>query len=490
MKDWFFLVLVFVVINSFIGGLYYPTGDMALFGIVGKHISEGKILPFFIYGQPYNGAATIFSYLLSLSFLAFGVNAIAYKLTMVFLSSTLLVIVYFFCLRNFDKKTAVISSLLAIFPPKGLIPVHLLFGDYLVAIILNFVFVVMFLAALKKNKYFFYAGFLAGVAYYGLEFAIPVIFVCLVVWLVKQKDMFKKSNFWKFLCGALVSLIPLAIYNVTHNFENLKQLLAGTFIHKIVCKVGLIPREVYFGSKIVDHCAIFGKTRGGFTLSGLITKTFPEFFGMGYYIIFLILIGFCAYLLIKNHNQLRLNSKYLWLAAFFPVYLTLYILSGFSDTKHLSPWFPFLLIAFALLLLKIKSKNGYFFYVLTCILLISGIFNLAAFESEEGIPESVHELNKSNVSFLYAPYNEKWGVIFNSQESIIVSCSNMCYCGASGMSSRYPLYEEAVEQSRESNFLIPEGLVTNITRPHKKIGNNYLFLNVDKEEIRKVMKCS
>src|SRR6266536_2722288 len=59
--------------------------DEAIIGLMGKHILEGRYLPFYMYGQAYNAGAAWEAYLAAISFVLFGVGVISLKSCMVVL---------------------------------------------------------------------------------------------------------------------------------------------------------------------------------------------------------------------------------------------------------------------------------------------------------------------------------------------------------------------------------------------------------------------
>src|SRR4051812_10668102 len=68
--------------------------DEAIIGLMGKHISEGRFFPVYMYGQAYNASAAGEAYLAAMLFKIFGVNVIALKSVTVLLSLVCLFLFY------------------------------------------------------------------------------------------------------------------------------------------------------------------------------------------------------------------------------------------------------------------------------------------------------------------------------------------------------------------------------------------------------------
>src|SRR5881296_2313911 len=80
--------------------------DEAIIGLMGKHISEGRYFPFYMYGQPYNAGATWEAYLAASAFALFGIGVIALKSCVLVLSLLCLFLFYRMSLALYDQRTA------------------------------------------------------------------------------------------------------------------------------------------------------------------------------------------------------------------------------------------------------------------------------------------------------------------------------------------------------------------------------------------------
>src|SRR5256885_12031619 len=68
--------------------------DEAIIGLMGKHISEGRYFPLYMYGQDYNAVAAWEAYLAAIAFAIFGVGVIQLKACIALLSLGCLILFY------------------------------------------------------------------------------------------------------------------------------------------------------------------------------------------------------------------------------------------------------------------------------------------------------------------------------------------------------------------------------------------------------------
>src|SRR5882762_5929182 len=85
--------------------------DEAVIGLMGKHISEGRYVPFYMYGQPYNAAAAWEAYLAIIPFKLFGVSVIALRSVIVVLSLLCLFLFYKMTQMIYEERTAIFATL-------------------------------------------------------------------------------------------------------------------------------------------------------------------------------------------------------------------------------------------------------------------------------------------------------------------------------------------------------------------------------------------
>src|SRR6266513_2283579 len=92
--------------------------DEAIIGLMGKHILEGRYLPFYMYGQAYNAGAAWEAYLAAISFVLFGVGVISLKSCIVVLSLLCLILFYWLCQALYDERTAFLATIVFALTPS------------------------------------------------------------------------------------------------------------------------------------------------------------------------------------------------------------------------------------------------------------------------------------------------------------------------------------------------------------------------------------
>src|SRR6266576_3826030 len=92
--------------------------DEAIIGLMGKHILEGRYFPFYMYGQAYNAGAAWEAYLAAISFALFGVGVISLKSCIVVLSLLCLFLFYRMCLALYDRRTALLATIVFALTPS------------------------------------------------------------------------------------------------------------------------------------------------------------------------------------------------------------------------------------------------------------------------------------------------------------------------------------------------------------------------------------
>ena len=492
------IIIIFLIIRiiTIFTSHKHVEGDRAFTGIVAKHIIEKNIYPFYLYEEHYSGNQTILAYLLVIPFLLFGITSFSILLVDIILALVFLLVTYVVVNKIFSKKIALITSLLLAIP----IPVQLFLdvegGAYTISLLFNvvllYLFYQLFYHKKSKLKNFALFGFVAAIAYYSSEFVLPLLIVCLIFWFIFDKTFYLTKKFFVFLISFIAGAMPIIIYNITNNFANIKQFLAGTIIHRFACSHNLFPKTVQFGSRIVDPCRIFSETSPS-TFKTVFSKTFLKFFGYTdiawiYYIIFVLSFILLAYLLRKEIKNLFLGlipskkfdmppekiKKELFIVAFIFIFIILFLISGFSAEDHLAPIIPFVQIMIALLFARLANKKLNFlaYFLVISIIVISSYedFNFISQPNREDMSDVVLFLKENNIKYVYAPFFPKWKIIFGTNEEVIASCQDLCPCGYN-----YPPYEKMVADSNTTTYIFDRGAKLNsmLTESLKKQSIGY-----------------
>jgi 4-amino-4-deoxy-L-arabinose transferase-like glycosyltransferase len=137
-----FIIALFFRIFFLIASPFSATdADEAINGITAKHILEGKAFPFpFLRGQSYGTGVLLQSYLATIPSLILGPNDLALKVTIVSESLIILLISYLFIKKYFNKKIALIASMLIAVPPPIIMLFNSHIGYHLEAVLLKYFF--------------------------------------------------------------------------------------------------------------------------------------------------------------------------------------------------------------------------------------------------------------------------------------------------------------------------------------------------------------
>jgi len=483
-KDIIFFIFLFIFILLLTYANLMPVriagGDISVELLMAKHIITKGELHYFFLGQHYNGASAIQSYLLVPFFLLFGISSLSTNLLLLLTNIILFILLYVIVFMVFNRIIAILSVLFLMFATKAFWALRLIAHDYIVIFILNIIVFYFFYKAVieeGKPKYIILFGLTAAIAYWALEFVIPLLFVMFIFWFIKDKKFFIRKRFGIFLASFFIGEIPLIVYNIKHNFANIKQLFAGTFIHRFICEHNLLPKTVDFDGRIVEHCKIFGDTKIKSSLPETLETITHSFFGEGisgyiYLSVFLISI---IYIFFLNYTNIKLifkdlfklkNSKIeklkfveIFVISYLLLYFLAYLLSGFSDAQHLTPVYPFLAIAMGISFnhFFISQKNKPYSIIgviLIALVIISSMISYISIiksnpPNMEDESDVIKFLDENKIKYVYTTFFIKWKLIFQSNEDIIASCESLCPCNYA-----YPLYEEIVAQQNKTALIL------------------------------------
>jgi hypothetical protein len=260
----------------------------------------------------------------------------------------------------------------------------------------------------------------------------------------------------------------------------------------MVCNFNLIPTQVDFGGRVVDHCKVFSTTRAGSSISNFLFNVIPNNFGFGDFIphetvilewaYFIVFLTAMIYLTAKNRKSIMLLSRGLSPVkkysvrpneiskdAFIIIFLLLFPFfdywSGFADTRHLIPMYPMIMIILALFLFDIKNKT-LFNSLLGVLLLITMIGNAHFINTDfdYDTTELIRFMEENNMTRAYTSYSLKWKLIYNSNEKIIASCEGLCK-----EPFEYPIYESILRAEKKYS------IVTNSYENYDKFIESYLI---------------
>src|SRR5438270_2578984 len=127
----------------------HVTSDEAITGLMAKHISEGRYLPFYPYGIAYNPSQTWEAYLAVIPFWLFGVGVVALKSPTVLLSLVCIALFYVMTMRLYSIRVATLASFVfALWP--GLLKWHFQPRGYAIYFLLIPALAILFLAVERQ----------------------------------------------------------------------------------------------------------------------------------------------------------------------------------------------------------------------------------------------------------------------------------------------------------------------------------------------------
>ena len=224
-RHWFIIALIIVAgVTRFALLLLARThvhSDEAVIGLMGKHISEGRYFPFYMYGQAYAASTAWEGYLAVIPFKLFGVGVIPLKSCIVVLSLVCLVLFYVMARNIYDETTALFSTLVFVLSPS-LLKWHFEVRGYsfyfLSIVVLTILFWRIASSRAPTRKDFILFGLASGLSVCGCELSLPLIAAFWVLLWLRRRLSIKNSG--AALIGFLVGYSPVIIFNLTHQFSN------------------------------------------------------------------------------------------------------------------------------------------------------------------------------------------------------------------------------------------------------------------------------
>jgi hypothetical protein len=195
--------------------------DEAIIGLMGKHILEGRYLPFYMYGQPYNASAAWEGYLAASAFAFLGVGVIPLKSCIVVLSLLCLFLFYRMCLALYDTRTALLAMIVFALTPS-LLKWHFQVRGYS-WYFLSIPLLTILVLSIESNPnrrwpLFLLFGIISGLSIWSLELGIAFNAALWVLLLMRRNLSFK--NALVALAGFMIGYAPAIVFNLTHHFAN------------------------------------------------------------------------------------------------------------------------------------------------------------------------------------------------------------------------------------------------------------------------------
>jgi hypothetical protein len=199
----------------------HVVSDEAIVGLMAKHILEGRFLPFYLYGQSYNGSGAWEAYLAVIPFAIYGISVVALKSCTVVLSLVCLTLFYLMAGRLYRYGLATRASLvLALWP--ALFKWHFQargYAFYFVSIpLLVLLFVALESRDTPSRQGTFFFGLACGISLWCLELIFPLLAILWLLLLFRRR--LSPPNFFIGVLGFLLGYAPAVWWNCMHSFAN------------------------------------------------------------------------------------------------------------------------------------------------------------------------------------------------------------------------------------------------------------------------------
>ena len=195
--------------------------DEAIIGLMGKHILEGRHFPFYMYGQPYNAGAAWEAYLASVAFALFGVGVVPLKGCIVILSLLCLFLVYRMGCALYDRRTAVLATIVFALMPS-LFKWHFQVRGYswyfLSIAVLTLLFTSIETTPVPKRRTLLLFGLASGLGIWCLELALPLVAALWLLLIFRRR--ISLNNAAAPLIGFLLGYAPVIAFNLAHRLSN------------------------------------------------------------------------------------------------------------------------------------------------------------------------------------------------------------------------------------------------------------------------------
>ena len=423
-------------------GQRYLRSDEAVVGLMAKHIVARGETPVFLYGQPYGGGHALVAYAAAPLFALFGRSAILLTAVSAIASLASAWLLWNILRKYFSQMVALGAAALYAFSPPVVYQGFLVNGGaetFLLALIALAFFLKAYMDGKMTPANGLLTGIFSGLAYWGMDYALlyPVVFVFL--WLLAGG-----ARHWRWLAamagGFVVGCLPLALYNVTHDFVQMRHMFGSSG----GADLGFLAHfgGALWGTVSGDLAAFFGGDIDNFKPVG--PGAWLHAIAAIVAIPALLYSNRAAIVKRVNLRSLRAKSMSPLPAALLPVvfvlvYMAMYCTAKFSlpalrTPRYFLPLCPFISIGIALLVLSGRSwKARIAGWLLVALLVAHGAalsvrIGTRQWHDEHGIRtsgEAIEELaaylREHDIRTAFAPYEIQWRLMFATDESVLAT---------------------------------------------------------------------
>jgi len=365
-------IMVSILLLTRVGALLFFidklfNGEELHHGVIAKEIMEGPDLSIFEYPLTNYGHGGLWSGILTIPFFAlFGKNLFALLLTPVAFSTGILIILFLFAYKFFNRRVAIITGLLYIFSSRIWFAFNfhtggLHFENVIFTVGAMYLFYEIIFNGKSKPIYYFSLGLVSGFGTYWVYTYLVTAAAILLLWLLRDKRMFLRKAFYVFLAGFLVGMLPWFYYNLGTHFESIKDVILDGFFG---------PKN-YLGLKTwLDTIQRFLEVIcfSRMLSLGIQDNIFGKLYLVIYWLSFLYILrlykfSFAKIISSKESFVLTFPVLLLIIAAFYGLYVEeLKDSTYYLDWRHVVGLFPFVFLTVAIaldrLFLKFKALKA------------------------------------------------------------------------------------------------------------------------------------
>ncbi|MBL7196984.1 MAG: glycosyltransferase family 39 protein [Candidatus Omnitrophica bacterium] len=461
-------------------------------GIFAKHILDGtRTQSIFDYFQPYQGGSIIVSILAVPFFWLFGVSIFSLRLVPLCFSVGILILLFLFMDKFFNRKAAILASILYIFSPISYTQYSMYcIGNHHSILLFNILTMFIFFKIFfdigqyyesKRCGYFMLLGLVSGFSMYFCFSSLIFLFSILLIWYIFDKLFFLRKKFIIFIVFFGLGNLLLIYYTVCHYGTLLKDDWYNPLLY--LTRADSLWRldilEMVFRIKdLFSH-----RLADSFNFDYFGNYSIGRFYNYFYYFVFI--FSFVYILWLNRKYFIKIIRGVLPLKRFdvrpekislesllilFPLlYIIIYCASEFSSDflwrgRYAIPLYLFCYIFISLFITRLFShkiiQKALLIVIGTTVILISVFSNLNLIGKEDawigkGLDEVIYFLQTKNIRHVYIDYNTKWPLAFKSREQIIPSCRGIWGCDAEGKTifndckegEQYREYEKMVDNA-------------------------------------------
>jgi 4-amino-4-deoxy-L-arabinose transferase-like glycosyltransferase len=476
-KDRFFLPLILTIaaikIVIMLKCQTYADGDESVIGVMALHILNRNDLPIYFWGQNYGGGSAVEAYLSSVVFALFGPSSIGLRTIPLILSICTVAFCYRLLFLIHSRRAAMICAILMA-TTSGLIEWFSKSRGGYVETSFYMTLVLLMISKMEgrsnQESWRYYAiGLVSGFAYYSQEIILPFLGLSFAYMSIVQ---WQKRSYFPLIqlgLGLIVGLIPVLVFNFTNDFANFRYIFgAASFASN--------SESVFFRSLFERLPALFQSQNFDGYPKELNWRTYCE---AG---IFLVLsLTMALNILFSVLKKRKIRAALTILAAYFVIVLPLSLLSqrALDGPRYYFMLFvPFMILTSVLLASAVDQIRNHGLssylakFVCACgiFLTISGVWSHAAgwnsnvVVDDVWLPNGAIENRRSNgrdlievIEFLKSkeietvrsPYFSQWRLIFESNETIIASSTNLY-----PQASRRDEFDRKVDESRTIAYVV------------------------------------